>query len=319
MGRNNKTDHEWAQARRRCGLSDEDVRMARELGFKPRSLIKNIPGKSQPWKAPVREWIRELHARRFGGGHGPAAGPGERERDLPPAVDFSDTDSGGLIPQYDTQTDEVYFTRASDGVAISMEEAGRYFAALEQQPVGKPPAGVHAGNVRALGEAAWEENCDLRHHLKHQMNNRLVDKLVWKHTDRIGADFDCTTCANCCKELHVGLTQADVQRLAGRLALSEEELCRKYLEPATDAKDAADEDQEATRWRTGRPCPFLKDNCCTVYEDRPEQCRKYPYLHAPDFVFRTLAMLDRTCLCPIVYRLFEELRKEMACRRGGRR
>lgn len=40
--------------------------MARELGLKPRSVIKNIPAKSQPWKMPVREWIRDLHAKRFG-------------------------------------------------------------------------------------------------------------------------------------------------------------------------------------------------------------------------------------------------------------
>jgi len=40
--------------------------MAKELGMSPRSLIKNIPAPSQPWKAPVKEWIRDLHERRFG-------------------------------------------------------------------------------------------------------------------------------------------------------------------------------------------------------------------------------------------------------------
>ncbi len=61
-----KHDDEWQEVKRRCGLSEEDVRMARELGLKPRSLIKNIPAKSQPWKAPVREWIQDLYAKRFG-------------------------------------------------------------------------------------------------------------------------------------------------------------------------------------------------------------------------------------------------------------
>lgn len=27
----------------------------------PRSLIKNIPSKSQQWKAPVKYWIRDLY------------------------------------------------------------------------------------------------------------------------------------------------------------------------------------------------------------------------------------------------------------------
>ena len=61
-----KSDDEWQEAKRRCRLSDEEVRMAKELGIKPRSLIKNIHAKSQPWKAPVNEWIRDLYAKRFG-------------------------------------------------------------------------------------------------------------------------------------------------------------------------------------------------------------------------------------------------------------
>jgi hypothetical protein len=38
--------------------------MAKELGFKPRSLLRNVPAPQQPWKAPVAEWVRELYAKR---------------------------------------------------------------------------------------------------------------------------------------------------------------------------------------------------------------------------------------------------------------
>lgn len=57
-------DKAWAEAARRCRLSPADVRMAKELGFKPRSLLKNLPSPQQPWKAPVAEWVRELYAKR---------------------------------------------------------------------------------------------------------------------------------------------------------------------------------------------------------------------------------------------------------------
>ena len=57
----------WAEAQRRCRLSDETLRMAKELGLNPRSLIKNIPSPTQQWKAPVEEWVCILHRRRFGG------------------------------------------------------------------------------------------------------------------------------------------------------------------------------------------------------------------------------------------------------------
>lgn len=62
---NNKTDKLWAEVKRRCSLSAEDVRMAKDMGLNPRSLIKNIPNKSQPWKAPVREWIRNMYGKRL--------------------------------------------------------------------------------------------------------------------------------------------------------------------------------------------------------------------------------------------------------------
>ena len=38
-------DDAWAEAQRRCQLSDEEVRMAKELGFQPKSLIKRWENK----------------------------------------------------------------------------------------------------------------------------------------------------------------------------------------------------------------------------------------------------------------------------------
>ena len=50
----------WAEAKRRCRLSADDIRMAKEMSLNPRSLIKNIPNKSEPWKSPVRVWVRQM-------------------------------------------------------------------------------------------------------------------------------------------------------------------------------------------------------------------------------------------------------------------
>ena len=61
-----KSDHQqlWAEAQRRCRLSDEAVGMAKELSIGPRSLIKNIPAPTQRWKAPVEDWVRDLYEQR---------------------------------------------------------------------------------------------------------------------------------------------------------------------------------------------------------------------------------------------------------------
>lgn len=60
----NKKDKLWAEAKRRCRLNAKDVRMAKEMGLNPRSLIKNIPSRNEPWKLPVKNWIREMYQKR---------------------------------------------------------------------------------------------------------------------------------------------------------------------------------------------------------------------------------------------------------------
>ena len=58
------SDDLWAECKKKCRLNMEDVALAKKLGLNPRSLIKNIPSESQPWKAPVKEWLREMEAKR---------------------------------------------------------------------------------------------------------------------------------------------------------------------------------------------------------------------------------------------------------------
>lgn len=58
------SDALWQEAKKKCRLNNEDIRIAKELGLNPKSLIKNIPNKSEQWKAPVSVWIREIQEER---------------------------------------------------------------------------------------------------------------------------------------------------------------------------------------------------------------------------------------------------------------
>ena len=60
----NKRDRLWIEAKRRCRLNDNDIRIAKELGLNPRSLIKNIPSKTEQWKLPVKDWIHQMYQKR---------------------------------------------------------------------------------------------------------------------------------------------------------------------------------------------------------------------------------------------------------------
>ena len=104
------------------------------------------------------------------------------------------------------------------------------------------------------------------------------------------------------------LSEEEVDRLARRLAMPRERFIETYLQRSEEL------DCE-TPWTTRTtPCPFLKDNLCSVYEDRPAHCSGYPYLYKPDFVFRTLGMIERTFTCPIVYEVLEELKRSLGFR-----
>lgn len=63
---NKQKDDAWAEAKRLCKLSADDIAKAKALGMSPKSLIKNIPSRSQKWKAPVRDWVRDLFEAKFG-------------------------------------------------------------------------------------------------------------------------------------------------------------------------------------------------------------------------------------------------------------
>ena len=51
----------WDEAKRKCRLGEEEIRMAKEMGLNPKSLIKNIPNKKEMWKAPVKDWIHDMY------------------------------------------------------------------------------------------------------------------------------------------------------------------------------------------------------------------------------------------------------------------
>jgi hypothetical protein len=53
------SDELWQEANRKCRLNAEDIALAKRLGLNPRSLIKNIPNKSEPWKAPRNFCLRQ--------------------------------------------------------------------------------------------------------------------------------------------------------------------------------------------------------------------------------------------------------------------
>ena len=66
------------------------------------------------------------------------------------------------------------------------------------------------------------------------------------------------------------------------------------------------------------PCPFLEDNKCNNYANRPEDCESYPHLSKDKFIFRLMGVIEYYSICPIVFNVYEKLKKDL-WRRDWRR
>src|SRR5579862_5599800 len=113
------------------------------------------------------------------------------------------------------------------------------------------------------------------------LSNAELDAIVRETTDEVWKQIDCTTCAHCCRTLQIVVDSKDIRRLSARLGMTPLQFSRRYVQVAEDR----------TKHFASTPCPFLgADNRCTVYEDRPQACRDFPYLHEKGFRQRTLMM-----------------------------
>jgi Fe-S-cluster containining protein len=113
---------------------------------------------------------------------------------------------------------------------------------------------------------------------------------------------NCLTCANCCKNYSPRFKTPDIKRIARLLKMKESNFIETYL--------TLDEDGDYVANR--KPCPFLgKDNYCSIYEDRPGDCVRFPYTDEDVIIKRQQLTLKNSTFCPIVYYVMEELTERL--------
>jgi Fe-S-cluster containining protein len=113
---------------------------------------------------------------------------------------------------------------------------------------------------------------------------------------------DCLSCANCCKNYSPRFKTPDIKRISKLLGLREGVFIETYLKE--------DEDGDFVLQKT--PCPFLgSDNFCSIYEDRPSDCRRFPYTDEDVLVKRAPLTLKNSSFCPITYYTLERLMQDI--------
>jgi uncharacterized protein len=156
--------------------------------------------------------------------------------------------------------------------------------------------------IRMLGEKMRPENERFRRHLK---SHSFADRILRRIAESIEEQIDCTVCANCCRVATVELAERDIERLARYFRISSAEFLAKYT-----VEDA--EEGRILRRSEETGCVFLDGTSCTVYEERPDTCRRFPHLVRGDgsIASRMWQFIDRACYCPIVYNSLEAFKAE---------
>ena len=127
--------------------------------------------------------------------------------------------------------------------------------------------------------------------------NKVLKQLARLHGEAV-EKIDCLQCANCCKNYSPRFKTPDVKRISKHLKMRESDFIETYLRV----------DEEGDFVVKSSPCPFLgADNYCSIYDERPSDCRRFPYTDEDVLIKRKPLTLKNSTFCPITYYVLERL------------
>ena len=129
--------------------------------------------------------------------------------------------------------------------------------------------------------------------------NKLLKQLPDSHEMAVSS-VDCLGCAACCKNYSPRFKTPDIKRISKHLGMKEGVFIDTYLQL----------DNEGDYVVKSSPCPFLQeDNACSIYDQRPSDCARFPYTDEDVLLKRKPITLKNSSFCPIVYLVLEDLVK----------
>lgn len=136
-----------------------------------------------------------------------------------------------------------------------------------------------------------------RDYLQRAGKNEVLRQLPDFHEEAF-EKIDCLQCARCCKQFSPRFKTPDIKRISRHLRMRESEFIETYLRV----------DEEGDYVVRSSPCPFLgADNHCSIYDERPSDCRRFPYTDEDVLIKRPKLTLKNSSFCPITYYVLEKL------------
>ena len=136
-----------------------------------------------------------------------------------------------------------------------------------------------------------------RQYLQRADKNKVLKQLPDLH-EKAFEKIDCLQCANCCKNYSPRFKTPDIKRISKHLKMRESDFIDRYLKV----------DEEGDFVVKTLPCPFLgADNFCSIYDQRPSDCHRFPYTDEDVIIKRKDLTLKNSSFCPITYYVLEGL------------
>ena len=127
-----------------------------------------------------------------------------------------------------------------------------------------------------------------------------LDKIAKEVNKEVWAETDCLACANCCKTMTPTFTPKDIKRISSHFNQTPDEFKTKWLYKERGTGDMMNKKQ---------PCQFLnlKDNKCSIYEIRPDDCSGFPHHTKKHFTDWVHVYKQNVEYCPATYKLVEKM------------
>jgi len=136
-----------------------------------------------------------------------------------------------------------------------------------------------------------------KQYLQKADKNKVLKQLPQLHQAAF-SKIDCLKCANCCRNYSPRFKTPDIKRISKHLEMRESDFIETYLKV----------DEEGDFVVKSRPCPFLgANNFCSIYEQRPSDCHRFPYTDEDVFIKRPQLTVKNSSFCPITYYVLEKL------------
>lgn len=157
-------------------------------------------------------------------------------------------------------------------------------------------------SIETLDKMQWkkrsaEHQKQYRQFLKTADKNKVLKQLPVLHEEAF-EQIDCLQCAACCKNYSPRFKTPDIKRISKHLRMKESVFIETYLNL----------DNEGDYVVKTTPCPFLgADNFCSIYDERPSDCHRFPYTDEDVMLKRPQLTVKNSEFCPAVFYVLEKL------------